>query len=66
MAKHGETRPYRVRYEWPNGVKGTETRGTLESARFIALEICRHGAMHGTDCTITITHRETGETFSIQ
>lgn len=41
MAKRGETRPWRVRYEWENGVKGCETFSDEWRAEACADEIRR-------------------------
>lgn len=65
MAKRGETRPYRITYAWPNGVRGTETRGTLDGAQFFAQGIAEHAARVSSHVDITITHRDTGESFPI-
>lgn len=39
MAKRGERRPWRVRFEWANGVKGVDTFRTEEDAERRAREI---------------------------
>jgi hypothetical protein len=51
----------KVTYLWPNGVSGTETRATLESARYLAETIRANGARVGSYVAIVITHRDTGD-----
>lgn len=43
MAKRGERRPWRVRFEWANGVKGVDTFRTEEDAERRAREIRERG-----------------------
>lgn len=45
MAKRGETRPWRVRFEWKNGVKGTSSHITREDAESRAAEIRRNAEL---------------------
>lgn len=41
MAKRGETRPWKVEYKWPSGIKGKESFGSLELAELTAERLRR-------------------------
>lgn len=58
MAKRGETRPWRVRYEWENGVKGCETFSDEWRAEACADEIRRAAEHRDLSVSITIEHRD--------
>ena len=45
MAKRGETRPWRVTYQWDSGINGTIVCATEDQANFKADEIQRHADM---------------------
>jgi hypothetical protein len=61
MAKRGETRPWRIKYEWLGGLGGTETRSTLEEARSFADTLCDNSDRRHTHITITVQHRDEPE-----
>lgn len=59
MAKRGEVRPWRVRYEWPNGIGGTDTYPTEERARECAERLARYVGPDGESrATVTLSHRD--------
>jgi hypothetical protein len=59
MAKRGETRPWRVRYEWiETGLKGTETRATFQEARRFADELEATSDRRGMPLAYTVQHRD--------
>lgn len=41
MAKRGQLRPWKMRYEWPNGITGTDAFVTQEDARTRGRRIAR-------------------------
>ena len=53
MSKRGETRPFRVIFEWSNGVKGVATYGTADEAEMCANEI-RRNAEHRNDSVLVV------------
>jgi hypothetical protein len=57
MAKRGETRPWRVRYEWENGVKGCETYRTEGDALRFADEVRRNSERNDMTVQIDVTAR---------
>jgi hypothetical protein len=62
MAKRGETRPWRVRFEWANGVKGVDTFRTEEDAERRAREIRErdaNGAAPSALLSCEVSHRQT-------
>lgn len=58
MAKRGESRPYRVRYEWPNGIDGTETRASRQQADELAHRVAAYVGPDSSRPTVTVTHRD--------
>lgn len=57
MAKRGETRPYRIRFEWQGtGVKGTETRSTEREARDFAAQLCDNSDRRRNPISVTVEH----------
>lgn len=60
MAKRGETRPWRVRFEWANGIKGTITTDAVEYADDHAAKLCRNADNNGSSILIRIEHRQYG------
>jgi hypothetical protein len=57
MAKRGETRPWRMRFEFENGICGTETFHSEEQANFKADQIRRNAANREMTVAIKITNR---------
>ena len=58
MAKRGSTRPWRVRFEWENGVTDTDTktsRGDAEALRDLVLRTAEQRQLH---VTVEISHRD--------
>lgn len=55
MAKRGQRYPYRVRYEWTSGIKGTVVASSLAEAELKADQLQANGIRHPEhDLTITI------------
>lgn len=59
MAKRGEKRPWKVRFEWSNGVKGVITCATEEEADRRASEI-RSASEWQPDADVTVTVEKVG------
>ncbi len=59
MAKRGEKQPWKVRYEWSNGIKGTVARSSQELAEIKADEIRRAGELRS-DADVTVTVEKVG------
>lgn len=57
MAKLGERRPWRVRYVWSNGVKGTATFTDEWHARHKAEEIEWRAGVRGLTVTVQVSKR---------
>lgn len=57
MPKKGEVRPWLMRYEWPNGIKGTMSYRTEADARFAAEQQTKIIGPTGDRCTVTVMHR---------
>lgn len=56
MSKRGETRPWRVAFEWSNGVKGVDTYSRKDEADMNADRIRDYSAMlDDPDRTVTVT-----------
>jgi len=60
MAKRGERRPWRVRFEWDNGVKGADSYSSESLAELKADEIRRAAESQDRQVTITIEDRRDG------
>lgn len=58
MAKRGETRPWRVTYEWDNGIKGSQSYQTEDHANLKADEIRRNAAHTDATVMVTVAHRD--------
>jgi len=59
MAKRGERRPWRVRYVWTTGVKGTDTFTTRDEADSRADKIRAAGERwDDRDVTVTVERRD--------
>jgi hypothetical protein len=52
-------RPYRVRFEYPDGVKGSQAHRTLDEARSFADEVAGRGA------AVVIEDRQTGQRLAV-
>ena len=52
-------RPYHVRYEYPNGVKGSQAHTTLDGARSFAAELAGRGA------AVEIEDTQTGQRLAV-
>lgn len=59
MAKRGEKRPWKVRYEWSNGIKGTVACGDEWLANHKADEIRQAGERRD-DVSVTVTVEKIG------
>lgn len=57
MAKRGETRPWRVRFRWDNGVNGTATYATRDGAEFEKAKIERYAELADASVTVSIEDR---------
>lgn len=57
MAKRGETRPWQVRYEWENGVKGTGSYVSEDRAQAQADMIRTTAERRDMRVTVTVGHR---------
>jgi hypothetical protein len=55
MAKRGETRPHRVRFEWANGVKGCETFTSRDRANDFMDQLARTATQSGLEVTFEYT-----------
>jgi hypothetical protein len=44
MPKRGERQPYKVRYSYPNGIKGVKPFSRPESAGYFGAEVLERGA----------------------
>lgn len=60
MAKRGETRPWRMRFQWSNGIKGVATYETREQADDEARKIQVYAAAFREDMTVTTTVERRG------
>lgn len=62
MAKRGETRPWRMTYQWLNGPKGVQTFTSLEGAQHAARRQVETigGTSRVRDCSVVLTHRAGG------
>lgn len=64
MPKRGDRLPYRVEFEYPpsdrapQGVKGTEVRGSIDDAAALSVLLSRRGASG------RVINRDTGETLA--
>jgi hypothetical protein len=60
VAKRGQLRPWKRRYEWPNGIAGTDAFVTQEDARDAGRRIARHvsPADGVSRPTVTVWHRD--------
>lgn len=59
MAKRGSTRPWRMKFEWDNGVKGVVTFHTEEEAEHAAKQQRERVGQNGARCT-TVTVEKRG------
>jgi hypothetical protein len=57
MAKRGERRPWKVRYEWSNGIKGTDSYTSRDQAEMKAEQIRRTAVARDMVVTVDVTHR---------
>lgn len=58
MAKRGETRPWRVRYVWDTGIKGTATFGSEDEALWQKSKIEDAAELQDRTVTVTIERRQ--------
>lgn len=54
MAKRGEKQPWKVRYEWANGIRGTIAFSTESNANLKAAEIQRASEWRGVAVSVTV------------
>ena len=54
MAKRGEKRPWQVRYEWSNGIKGTESFISESDAIRAAEKIADAAEWRDDDATVSV------------
>ncbi len=57
MAKRGETRPWRMRFVWDNGVKDTVTYATVEQANYQAEKMQAYADLIGSTISISVERR---------
>lgn len=57
MSKRGERRPFLVRYEWANGVKGSQSFPTIDQAHDFERKIVRNAELIDRAVTIQIVCR---------
>jgi hypothetical protein len=57
MAKRGETRPYRMHFEWDNGVKSTQTFHSEEARQRVIDQIRETAERIDREVTITTSER---------
>lgn len=63
MPKRGQRLPFRMTYTWPGGRSGTVACSSLEDATFRAEQQAAVVGPAGDRCTVTVTHRDTGQVF---
>jgi hypothetical protein len=63
MAKRGQLRPWKMRYEWPGARAGTDAFVTEADARFAAVRQVERVSPHTgrRDCTASVWHRDRPE-----
>lgn len=59
MPKRGSRQPYRVSYQWDNGIKGATARYDLDDANLLADQIEASARSRELGVTITVLHVET-------
>lgn len=57
MPKRGESLPYRVTFQWDNGVKGSSAHRTLDAATDAALALYRAAKAQDRTVTVKISER---------
>lgn len=63
MAKRGETRPWRVQYEWASGIKGSSTHSDRHGALGALRETLRASHHRDAAVTVTVLNRESGKSW---
>ena len=66
MAKRGEKRPWRVRFSYENGARGTETFTDLERVRLHVEELRRNAARIENPISIRLENSQTGESYELK
>lgn len=58
MAKRGETRPWKVYFEWASGIKGKQSFDNEESANMKARSIRATADFQGEEVSVLVVHEE--------
>lgn len=55
MAKRGEKRPWKLQFEWDNGVKGSQTFSSEDARDDMAAQIRENAAMRSMEVDIRLS-----------
>lgn len=64
MAKRGEKRPWRVRFLWENGVKGTKTFASVSEVRLFVEKI--RATAESRDMGLSLTLEKDGQSHTLK